>query len=106
VAQELLQVKHNSWKFTLTSMALRTALLGAVVLTAIAVPYFASVMSFIGSFMASFVTVVLPCLFALKMCRHELSRLEVGFAVCLAVCGVVVGAVGTYHAIMGILSKY
>lgn len=106
VVQELLEIKHNSWKFTLASMTLRTGLLGVVVLTAIAVPFFASVMSFIGSFMATSVAVVLPCLFALKICRHQLSRLDVGLAICMAVFGVVVGVVGTYNAIMNISSKY
>lgn len=106
VVQELLEIKHNSWKFTLASMTLRTGLLGVVVLTAIAVPFFASVMSFIGSFMATSVAVVLPCLFVLKICRHQLSRLDVGLAICMAVFGVVVGVVGTYNAIMNISSKY
>lgn len=104
--EELLEIKHHSWKFTLASMTLRTGLLGVVVLTAIAVPFFASVMSFIGSFMATSVAVVLPCLFALKICRHQLSRLDVGVAICMAVFGVVVGVVGTYNAIMNISSKY
>lgn len=104
--QELLEVKHSSWKFTIASMSLRTGLLGLVVLTAIAVPFFASVMSLIGSFMASAVAVVLPCLFALRICRHQLSRLDAGFATALAVVGTVVGVVGTYNAIAGIVSKY
>lgn len=87
-------------------MSLRTALLAVVVATAIAVPFFASVMSFIGSFMASSVAVVLPCLFALRICRHKLSRVEIGLTIALAVFGGVVGVVGTYNAIMGIVSKY
>jgi vesicular inhibitory amino acid transporter len=104
--QELLEIKHSSWKFTIASMTLRTGLLGLVVLTAIAVPFFASVMSFIGSFMATSVAVVLPCIFALKICRHQLSKLDVGVAIAMAVFGTVVGVVGTYNAIMGIASKY
>jgi amino acid permease len=77
-----------------------------VVLTAIAVPFFASVMSLIGSLMASSVAVVLPCLFALRMCRHKLSRLDAVCAAVLAVFGVVVGGIGTYNAVMGIASRY
>jgi vesicular inhibitory amino acid transporter len=87
-------------------MSIRTALLGGVVLTAIAVPFFASVMSLIGSFMASSVAVVLPCLFALRICRHQLSLLDAAFAMALAVVGAVVGVIGTYNAIQGIVSKY
>jgi len=87
-------------------MSLRTGLLAVVVATAIAIPFFASVMSFIGSFMATSVAVVLPCAFALKICRHKLSRFEVGVAIALAIFGAVAGVVGTYNAIKGIVSKY
>jgi hypothetical protein len=63
-------------------------------------------MSFIGSLLATSVAIVLPCAFALTLCRHQLSRLDVCVAVAVACFGVVAGVVGTYTAVMGIASKY
>jgi hypothetical protein len=51
--QELLDVRHDSWKFTVASASLRTALLGVVVLVAVTVPFFSSVMALIGEARAS-----------------------------------------------------
>lgn len=86
-------------------MSIRTLLLGAVVATGLAIPFFSSVMSLIGSAMATSVAVVLPCLFALRICRHQLSSLDKGMAAALAVFGVVAGVYGTYLAVAGIASK-
>jgi hypothetical protein len=56
--------------------------------------------------MATFVAIVLPCAFALRICRHQLSRLDVCVAIAVCVLGLAAGAIGTYHAVMSILSKY
>lgn len=104
--EELLDIRHNSWRFTLLSSALRTGLLAAVVVTAITVPFFSLVMSLIGSVMATSVAIVLPCLFALRLVAGSMSPLDRAAAVGVAVFGCMAGVVGTYNAVMSIVSKY
>jgi vesicular inhibitory amino acid transporter len=104
--EELLVFKRGSWRFTAASVSLRTALLALVVGVAIAVPFFSAVMSFIGAFMSMSISIILPCIFYMKVCSKDLSAVDKGLAVFIAACGTVAGASATYNAVTGIAGKY
>eukprot|EP00882_Tetradesmus_deserticola_P010129 GHRQ01010702.1.p1 GENE.GHRQ01010702.1~~GHRQ01010702.1.p1 ORF type:complete len:155 (-),score=50.46 GHRQ01010702.1:650-1114(-) len=104
--QELVSVKHGSWHFTATSVALRTALLAVCVGVAIVVPFFSLVMSFIGAFMSMSISIVLPCIFHLVVCAEDVTRLDRVLSVAVAMFGVAAGSMATYEAITAIYSKY
>ena len=99
-------VKRGSWKFTAASLSLRTALLAVVVCVAIAVPFFSAVMSFIGAFMSMSISIVLPCIFYMKVCEKDLSRADKGLAIVIAIFGTVAGVTATYNAVTGIAGRY
>eukprot|EP00882_Tetradesmus_deserticola_P028743 GHRQ01032026.1.p2 GENE.GHRQ01032026.1~~GHRQ01032026.1.p2 ORF type:complete len:155 (+),score=67.30 GHRQ01032026.1:603-1067(+) len=104
--EELVSVKHGSWHFTATSVALRTALLAVCVGVAIVVPFFSLVMSFIGAFMSMSISIVLPCIFHLVVCAEDVTRLDRVLSVAVAMFGVAAGSMATYEAITAIYSKY
>lgn len=104
--QELLVVQRGSWKFTAASLSLRTALLAVVVCVAIAVPFFSAVMSFIGAFMSMSISIVLPCIFYMKVCEKDLSVVDKGLATVIAIFGAVAGVAATYNAVTGIAGRY
>lgn len=97
---------HGSWAFTAASLGLRTALLCLTVLVAMVVPFFSAVMSFIGAFMSMSISIVLPCIFFMKVCVKELTVVDVVAAVGIALFGLVAGTLATYHAVAGIADKY
>lgn len=98
--------ERGSWRFTAASVSLRTALLALVVAVAIAVPFFSAVMSFIGAFMSMSISIVLPCIFYMKVCSEDLSKMDKGLAVLIAAFGTVAGASATYNAVAGIAGRY
>lgn len=104
--QELISVKHGSWRFTAASVALRTALLAVCVVVAIVVPFFSLVMSFIGAFMSMSISIVLPCVFYLVICAKDVTKVDRVAAVSVAVFGLIAGTMATYEAITAIYSKY
>ncbi|WIA39259.1 hypothetical protein OEZ86_005381 [Tetradesmus obliquus] len=104
--EELISVKHGSWRFTAASVALRTALLAVCVVVAIVVPFFSLVMSFIGAFMSMSISIVLPCVFYLVICAKDVTKVDRVAAVSVAVFGLIAGTMATYEAITAIYSKY
>ncbi|KAF6258591.1 transmembrane amino acid transporter protein-domain-containing protein [Scenedesmus sp. NREL 46B-D3] len=74
--EELVSVKHDSWRFTAASVALRTALLAVCAGVAIVVPFFSLVMSFIGAFMSMSISIVLPCIFYLVVCAKDVTKVD------------------------------
>lgn len=99
-------IRRGTWRFTAASITLRTALLGLVVCVAVAVPFFSAVMSFIGAFMSMSISIVLPCIFYMRICTRDLSAVDRGLSVAIAIFGTVAGFMATYHAVAGIVGKY
>jgi len=99
-------VRHGTWQFVAASLTLRTGLLAIVVATAIAVPFFSAVMQFIGSAMSMSISIVLPCIFFLKICSASLTKLDVVCSVCICLFGIITGTLSTYQAVAGIAGKY
>lgn len=99
-------MKHGTWQFTAASVTLRTAMLASCVLVAMVVPFFASVMAFIGAFMSMSISIILPSIFYLKVCHKDVTRTDMLLAVGVAVFGVVAGTMATYQAVASIYSKY
>ncbi|KAF8064553.1 AVT1D [Scenedesmus sp. PABB004] len=93
---ELLSLRRDSWAFAAVSACLRTALLAFSAAVAVSVPFFAAVSSLIGGFMSMAISIVLPCVFTLRICGPALSRAEAALAAAIACFGR--GRAGTARA--------
>ena len=92
----------NRWK----SVAVRSALVGATLFVALAVPFFGFVMAFIGSFLSLSSAVILPCLFHVRIMRHRIGKGEVLLNYSLVAVGSVCAAIGTSYSVNGIIASW
>ncbi|XAR50919.1 hypothetical protein NMG60_11005386 [Bertholletia excelsa] len=81
------------------SILIRTLIMLSSLVVALAVPYFGSVMAFIGSLLVMVVAVVFPCACYLKICRGRLAKSEVLTCFIIMAVGIVCAVVGTYSAV-------
>ena len=92
----------NRWK----SIAVRSALVGATLFVALAVPFFGYVMAFIGSFLSLSSAVILPCLFHVRIRRHQIGKGELFLNYALAAVGSVCAVIGTWYSVSGIVASW
>ncbi|KAG0470131.1 hypothetical protein HPP92_016226 [Vanilla planifolia] len=86
------------------SILVKTLLLISTVIVALSIPFFAFLMAFIGSFLSIMVSVLLPCIFYLKIYRvSQRNRFEFTIVVGIIVSGVLVSMVGTYSSVEQII---
>lgn len=104
-AQELLPMRRAGLMFATASAALRTALLGVVLLVAMLLPFFALVMSLIGAFLSMSISIVLPTVFFMVICKHELTAASTALACAVGLFGCMAGAMSTYQALAAIAGK-
>ncbi|CAL9194371.1 amino acid transporter AVT1I-like [Musa acuminata AAA Group] len=86
------------------SLLIRTLLLCGTVVIALAIPFFAYLMAFVGSFLSVVVSVLFPCLCYLKI--HGVSqvrRLELVNILGIVVVGSLVAVIGTYSSLRDII---
>ncbi|XP_059645286.1 amino acid transporter AVT1I-like [Cornus florida] len=87
------------------SLLIRTVLLISTVIVALAVPFFAYVMAFIGAFLSVSGAILFPCLCYLKITKGSLSfGSEMMLIVAILVMGVFVSVVGTYTSVKKIVN--
>lgn len=86
---------------------IRTGLVVSTIIVALAVPFFADLMSLVGAFLSVTASIILPCL-----CYMKISGIHRRFGVELvSLCGIVfvggvVLVVGTYTALLEILNHF
>lgn len=85
---------------------LRTLIVTSTVIVALTVPFFGLLMAFIGSFLSATVSIILPCIFYLKLYRHQLSAREASFVGAVLALGVSVGVGGTYFSVKAIIGNF
>jgi predicted permease len=56
--------------------------------------------------MSMSISIVLPCIFFLKICSASLTKLDVVCSVCICLFGIITGTLSTYQAVAGIAGKY
>lgn len=86
------------------SLLIRTLLLCGTVVIALAIPFFAYLMAFVGSFLSVVVSVLFPCVCYLKI--HGVSqvrRLELVNILGIVVVGSLVAVIGTYSSLRDII---
>nr|AKN21635.1 slc32a-2 [Schmidtea mediterranea] len=76
----------------------RLIILLTILLTGLVVPYFALVMSFIGSFTGTCLTFIFPCWFSLVLKRKELNVKQKLYRVSIIICGIFFGITGMIFA--------
>jgi vesicular inhibitory amino acid transporter len=105
----LLRRRHQRGRKTrnaLVSAALRTGLLAGCAAAAVSVPFFALLSQVIGAFMCLNISVVLPCLFYLRLRWRWAPKWALGLAGVVAICAEA-GSVGaTWHALSALAEKY
>lgn len=80
------------------AIALRFGLVLFTMFLAIGIPYFAILMSLIGSFTGTMLSFVWPCYFHLKMKWYKLNRIEKSVDVLIILLGFVFGGIGIYYS--------
>ncbi|KAL2559496.1 Transmembrane amino acid transporter family protein [Forsythia ovata] len=88
------------------SLIIRTVLVISTVIVALVIPFFGSVMAFIGAFLSISASILFPCLCYLKI--NKASRkfgIELIFIVVILVLGFFVAVAGTYMSVRDILKN-
>ncbi|KAL7169881.1 hypothetical protein ACSBR2_034846 [Camellia fascicularis] len=87
------------------SILIRTILVLSTLVVALAVPYFGSVMAFIGSLLVMLVALIFPCACYLSICQDRLTKLQISTCILIMVVGVICAIVGTYSAIISMVEE-
>uniref|UniRef100_A0A0C9RLT3 TSA: Wollemia nobilis Ref_Wollemi_Transcript_11976_1986 transcribed RNA sequence n=1 Tax=Wollemia nobilis TaxID=56998 RepID=A0A0C9RLT3_9CONI len=102
--EEFLPASNTSSKTSLLfwSTFIRTLLLVSTVVVALLVPYFGYLMALIGSALSCSVSIILPCIFYLKIFGARVSMCETTFITLILIVGIITGVVGTCSALQKI----
>lgn len=93
--------KGSTRKLTSTMVLVSTAMVSSTV------PFFGSLMSFIGSFLNVMVTVLFPCLCYLKIYKIDgIRRSELTAIIVILLLGVSIAVMGTYTSLQQILGSF
>jgi vesicular inhibitory amino acid transporter len=87
------------------SIFIQTMLVASTVSVAIAVPFFGYLMALIGSFLTSSISIIIPCIFYLKIFRRRVSGPEIVIIMTVLLFGVVACVVGTYSSLLKLQYK-
>lgn len=102
--ESLLPCQQNSRIHLLLTGTMRSVLLIAIILVALSLPYFATVVSFVGSSLTVTICLILPCLFYGKIFHGSMMTGEVATLVFFTVAGVSAGVVSTVYLIVSAMS--
>ncbi|KAK4724998.1 hypothetical protein R3W88_027777 [Solanum pinnatisectum] len=81
------------------SLLIRTLLVFSTLVIALAVPYFGSVMSLIGSSLVMLVSLILPCVCYIQLRKNQITRFQLAACSSIIVVGLISAVVGTYSAL-------
>ncbi|KAI8556664.1 hypothetical protein RHMOL_Rhmol05G0271500 [Rhododendron molle] len=80
------------------SILIRTILVFSTLVVALTVPYFDSVMAFIGSSLVMLIALIFPCACYLSICRDRLTKLQIWVCILVMNVGLICAIIGTYSA--------
>lgn len=105
IATAIEETRHFRNSHAIISILIRTVIVISTVCVALLVPFFGYVMAFVGAFLSVTVSILLPCLFYLKI-NNVARRLgfELMTIVGIMVVGSFVGVVGTYTSLKEIVN--
>eukprot|EP01018_Ginkgo_biloba_P021878 Gb_27840 [translate_table: standard] len=98
VARELENLVASAWKprgRRLTRICIVSVLLFSILAMALALPYFGYVLALTGSFLSITMSIILPCIFYIKITRKSISLPMVLINVAFILVGLVLGISGT-----------
>lgn len=81
------------------SILIRTLLVFSTLVIALSVPYFGSVMSFIGSSLVICVSLILPCACYVKLSKDRITRFQLAACSFIVVVGLISAVIGTYSSL-------
>ena len=79
-------------------LVFRVLMVVITILFAVVIPHFTILMGFIGSFTGCFLSFIWPCIFHLKLHRHDMSWYIMMYDMFIIFCGVFVGMLGMYYS--------
>ncbi|RDX86800.1 Amino acid transporter AVT1I, partial [Mucuna pruriens] len=94
----------RTYKNRVTSILVSTVLVVSTTIVALAVPFFGYLMSLVGAFLSITASILLPCLYYLKLSgKYRNFGFETVAIVAILVAGIAMGISGTYTSIMDIV---
>lgn len=90
---------------TLIRGTIGSLLLMLILALALSVPYFEHVLSLTGSLVSVGISVVIPCVFYLRICWKRVTKVGVGVNCGLVVVGVVFGVVGSVSSFKSLVES-
>lgn len=107
VEEKLLAAGRGGKSSRSVSVLVRTLLVVTTVVVALAVPFFGHLMALVGSLLSVMASMLLPCIFYLKIFgAARCGRAEVALVATIIVLGSVVLATGTYASVNKIVQDY
>lgn len=89
------------------NVLVRTLLVASTVVVALAVPFFGHLMALVGSLLSVMASMLLPCIFYLKIFgAARCGRAEVAMIAAIVVLGSLVAATGTYSSLKRIAHEF
>ena len=88
----------DEFSLRIWAIGLRFGLVLTTMLLAIWIPYFAILMSLIGSFTGTMLSFVWPCIFHLSMRRYKMKWYEKAVDIIIILLGIVFGIIGIYYS--------
>ena len=83
-------------------LVFRVLMVVVTILFTVVIPHFTILMGFIGSFTGTFLSFIWPCIFHLKLHRHDMSWYIMLYDMFIIFCGVFVGLTGMYYSGRGL----
>ncbi|KAL6190061.1 hypothetical protein ACLB2K_036461 [Fragaria x ananassa] len=105
IATAIEETRHFRNSHAIISILVRTVIVISTVCVALMVPFFGYIMAFVGAFLSVTVSILLPCLFYLKI--NSVARrfgFELMTILSIMVLGSFVGVVGTYTSLKQIVN--
>ena len=92
------QLEEKIKKVNMRRIGIRVSLVVITLIMALSVPHFCLVLAFIGSFTGSFLEMIFPCFFQLKLKYSEISNLEKVVDTLIIIFSFVFMGMGTYFS--------
>ena len=97
---------HVTKKRFMISVLIRTLIMISTVVVALTLPFFGYVVALTGSFLSSTATMLLPCVFYLKIFKNKwMSVFELGIIAGIMVMGALIASIGMFTSLKHITHK-
>ena len=97
--EEFLPRQWKTWNVAICQIMIRSLLVASTVGVATAIPFFAFLIAFVGSFLSSTVAITIPCICYLKLFSEQICVWEKGLILFFLAFGLIISIAGTYTSV-------